>query len=157
MSHTPEFPHDYLFVHFGTDRNGRNWIMQIRIIAQDVEPEEEEAAPEEHKEKFYQIQFMLPLPFETKESYFGDLARLILLINKLCTISGFELSEADRLVFFRYTYLVKKRQISEIVFTSIISTIMTLVDVFAPYLESVANGSRTLAGAILDIEKDRKE
>lgn len=157
MKHTKEFPFDYLFVHFGTDRNDRDWIMQIRIIAQVVEIENEETHQKEDQDKLYQIQFMLPLPFETNETCFGDLARLILLINKLCTLSGFELSEADKLVFFRYTYLLEKNQISEWILTSIISNIVTLSDIFAPYLESIADGKRTLAEAILDIEKDREK
>lgn len=147
LNRSEEYPLDYLFVYLDSDSQDRDWTLQICLLKQTVQEEEYE------EESFYHLQLLLPLPFEVQKEHFPNLARLILKINKTCSVAGFELSEEDNLLFFRNVHLVKGEWVCPDLLLSLINYITDLMKNFSSLLEASAEGHYSFEQSLKEIEK----
>lgn len=148
-----EVPMDYLFVHIGDDLKDRDLIVQINITEQLVDKEDRVTSIEEEPEDLYHLQLLLQFPFDVSLDQLGDLARLLLLINKSSGIPGLELSEPDRKVFWRHVMLVKDEEIDPYILISLVGSLLMTVNVFGDFIESIANGEKTFQEVVEEIQK----
>lgn len=127
-------PVDQLFVALGVDGKERDLVLQLKII--------EETLPEE-SQSVCTIHFFCALPFRVPEQHAGEVARLILLLNKSFGLPGFEFSEVDGVIYFR-TVVPAVKEVAESIVIVVIGNLMSNVDTFASTLEKVAEGKATL-------------
>lgn len=142
-----EIPFDQLFLPMGVDEKGRDLLLQIKVIEEDLSDSYKLYNVNKPASKYHLIQFFLGLPFAAKSECVGEVARLILLLNKSFGLPGFEFSEVDRIIYFR-SVLMTTGVLDELVLIAAIGNLMTYVDTFAETLESVAEGKMTLADVV---------
>lgn len=140
-------PIETLYVAMGPDQEGRDLILQIKLLQENIKQEKEALRLHSTHEEYTIIHFFLPLPFKVEERNLSEVSRLILLINKSLTLPGFEMSEVDRLIYFR-NVLLTGDQVDELLLKTIIGNIILYVDIFSKTLEDVGNGRMTLSDVI---------
>ena len=137
-----EWPFEQLFVPMGVDEQGRDLLLHIKILEEDLSENSESLSLKKESLHFHNIQFHLALPFQIKDDCVGDIARLILLLNRSFGIPGLEMSELDRIVYFRSAILAGQ-EIEEAILLSVIGNIVIQMDVFSSSLETVGTGKQT--------------
>lgn len=150
-----DIPFDQLYIPMGVDEKGRELLLQMKIVEEDLSESYRLYDIDSPQLKFNQIHFFLALPFAVKDECVGEVARLILLLNKSFGLPGFEFSEVDRLIYFRSVLMVAEK-LEELILIAAIGNLMTYVDTFSQTLESVAEGKRTFEGIIKVLQKELK-
>lgn len=148
-----DLPSDQLYVTFGVDEKGRDLLLQIKITEEDLSDSYKLFHLDKKPSKLHLVQFFLGLPFQVKADCVGEVARLILLLNKSFGLPGFEFSEVDRVIYFRSTLMVSGNDIEEMMIIATIGNLMTYVDTFSEILESVAEGKKSLAEVVGEYHK----
>lgn len=113
-----------LSIFLGSDSLKRDLYLQLTLL-------------EMEKKRFCQC--FLPFPFNCKKEVFPDLARLILLINKVSPLPGLGLSEIDQMVTFNYLFPYSRHEFFDF-FPLLISKILFIYEVYQPHLENLAAG-----------------
>ena len=114
----------FLTLQLGEDQYKRKLHLQISLL-------------EVEKKSFCQC--FLPYPFQCKKEHFADLARCILLINKVAPLPGLGLSETDQMVLFQYIFPYSKQEFFDF-FPLLISKILFIYEIYQPHLENIAVG-----------------
>lgn len=89
------------------------------------------------------LQFLVFIPAVFKKSTAGELARLLLYINKELDIPGFGMDETSSLIFFRVMIHVYQNQVPAQTVDSLLNALQMISHTFAPAIASVASGSTT--------------
>jgi Family of unknown function (DUF1790). len=145
-------PFELIYIPMGVDERGRDLLLQIKIAEEDLSGSGgKRLSHGSHSSsgKCHMIQILLALPFLVKDECVGEVARLILLLNKSFSLPGFEFSEVDKLIYFR-TAVMATDQLDGVVLMAVIGNLMAYVDAFADSLEDVAEGRKIIA----DIAKE---
>lgn len=140
---------DQLLISLAPDEKERPRLLIVRSIDQDLCSQDDAIEINVPKKCYYQLQFIVSLPFTVSDSHISDLARLLLLLNKGMELPGFELSEVDRHVFFRTATVFSEDCLDQRIILSYIGMIEMLLDAFSENLEAVATGTRSFR-SILD-------
>ncbi len=142
-----ELPFDQILLPLGVDEQGRDLVLGIKFIEEELSSTQELFSLEKGMSKFFNIQFNYLLPFTIKDEYVGEVARLILLLNHSFGLPGFELSEIDHAIYFRNVLLVGE-EIEEMMVMMVIGNILANVDAFSSSIEAVATGKMSLTDVI---------
>lgn len=140
-------------VNLGGDTLGRERILEIRLDTYLLPPDEELYSQIENKENTEEslVHLFAALPFFIQPGAMADTSRLLMILNKPLDIPGFGLDEKTRLVFFRYSLISHKGQLSSRLLIAMIGTIHLLIDSLSPQIEAVASGKglkETLAATV---------
>lgn len=129
---SPQTPHRYLNVDLDVDPKGRSRVLEMRIDSYSL-PSAKDGAE-------LIIHLFSPYPFLVKEEAVGEMARLMMFLNKGLDTPGFGLDESSKLAFFRYGVLTYNGQQSAQLLMAIIGMIRLLMDTFTDQVEAVAGG-----------------
>jgi hypothetical protein len=127
---------DHVAALLGEDGRGRDVFLHVRIVETDLT--EAIGASSDDANTYHLLQFYVPLPFEVSDGGVVNAARQLFYINRMLELSGFEMSEPDKLIYFRYALPVANGYLEEAVLTSIIGTIEDTVNAFSPQIEETA-------------------
>lgn len=145
LSQGEELKTEQLFVALGPDEKGRDLMLSIRSAELPLNQallQQEEKKQEEPK-SYHLLQFACCFPFRVEEKAFGEMARMLFLLNQGLELPGFELSEAERIVYYRYVLPVVDKHIEEVLLISLFGTVDYLIKSFLPRLESIATGAKS--------------
>jgi len=132
-----EVPFEQLYIILEADSQGRPRAMQLQYV-----PVEASA----HGDHLLQI--VSTLPFQYNAGLAGDVARMILLVNKILELPGFGLSEADKACYYHYVHICPKGEINGPLLLDLLPTFIHYVDEFGPVIEDIASGNKTHQEAI---------
>lgn len=147
---TKEFPFDVVFVYPG-DIGEDKTLIQIRIGKQDMTDMEEIEGLKVAEKGYVHLQFSMPVNVKVKDEAIFDLYRLIHSINKSSEIPGFEFTEAERAVFYRYVMMVTGDGVDPYVLITIVGMMTTFYMTFEGIIKEVAAGVKTYPQAIQEI------
>lgn len=147
-------PLECLFVYLGGDKES---ILQVRVVKQLIETKNDQTGFNYNPQGYYHLQFTWPVHLSIREEAIPDLARLILIINRTCNLPGFEFSEIDKVVYYRYPLLIAGDTIDPNILIVIVGTIILFIMTFAEYLKDVANGNKNLQEVIEEIKHIQQE
>jgi hypothetical protein len=145
LSKGSELEKEQLFVALGPDEKGRDLILSIRSAELPLNQEmlQREGEPQEEPKNFHLLQFACCFPFRVEEKAFGEMARMLFLLNQGLELPGFELSEREKIVYYRYALPVVNKHIEEALLVCLFGTIDYLIKSFLPKLESIAIGAKS--------------
>ena len=133
-----EVPFDQLQILMGADEEGREILCFMQLIFQ-APLEEDLLLPGD-----FFISFLIPLTFDYKQENLIDLCRMMMLINKTLEMPGFILSEAEKMISYRYGYKVNEKNVDYSEVVQIAELLLSKVDLFSSAIEPIANGESTL-------------
>lgn len=151
---TEEVPIDQLFIYLGEDEQNRPLVLHLRIFKQHFQHEPTDNP--ETEVSFHELHFLnffIALPFSVKEESFGELARLVLMINKVCAIPAFGLSEVDKMVYYQCTHLCEEEEMNPDLLLTMIALIMQQIETQLQTFEEVSTGKKTLKSVIEEANK----
>ncbi len=152
-----EIPVDQLLVWLSQDSKKNDHILVIRTTKQDLSKNDKLLGIKSKKKNYQELQLIVKLPFNILDAYIPDLARLILILNKGMELPGFELSEIDRLVFYRHAFVISEDALDKRIMLSLMGMITLLLDTFTETLEAVAIGSKTLQQIVDEVSTQSKK
>lgn len=144
-----EVPIDQIFIYLGEDEQDRPMVLHLRLFKQRFQHDAGEKS--ENEVSFHELHFLnffIALPFTVEEKIFGDISRLILMINKICAIPAFGLSEADKIVYYQCTHLCEEDEMNPDLLLTMIALIMQQIETQLKTFESVATGEKSLTTVI---------
>lgn len=138
-----ELPLDMLYVDLGLDEKDRNLILNIKIISEDFSESKGLFELSKSENAYNIIHLVAGLPFQIKPEYAGEVARLVLALNKSISLPGFEMTEIDHVVYFRNAIMAGS-ELDELIFMTHISNIITHINIFSDIIEDVGEGRKSL-------------
>ena len=149
-------PFDRLLVFLGIDDKERERILEVVESQQQVSPEF--ALPEAANIP-YRLHFRIQLPFEIQDIALNQVASLLLYLNQLIDLPGFELNELEGKVLYRYVWIMQPATLDILPLMAILGAIMLNLGLFANTIETLADGQMSfndlLAQIIQTIETSR--
>jgi hypothetical protein len=133
-----KIPNDQLIVFIGNDASDREKILLITAVEQIMQGEESKAP-----EPYYLVHFHVVLSFAVAPLAASQTGSTLLFINRLLELPGFELSEIEEKVNYRYVLFMHGAHVDKLLLFSIIGNIMMTLDLFGSIIESVAIGQKT--------------
>jgi hypothetical protein len=132
-------PYQRLIVNVGEDSQQRERI--VEITAQ----EQKSLFPQGIKPplvlgQYVRLQFQFVFPFPCQLKALPDVCSFVLFLNRLIELPGFELSEVERKLFYRYVLLANSADIDATLCVSLLGVIMMLLDLLTEPLEKIAGG-----------------
>ncbi len=127
-----EIPYDYLTLFLGNDDQNRAKTIEITTQKQIIDPTKES--------KLFRVQFSSKFPFDIAENSSNQTASLIVFLNRFLELPGFEMSEIDDHIFYRYVLLVNEPGFDEELILSIIGNILMILNLYSHALENVSSG-----------------
>ncbi len=134
-----KLPCDTFFVALGEDYQKRPLLLNIRIFEQEAPKADGDGA-----DKFVFLNYLITYPFGVHQPAFPDIARLILMLNKILPVPGFGLSEMDRMVFYHYTQFTVNGKIDPDAILAQIAMIVHYVNLHTKAFEALATREKTL-------------
>lgn len=132
-----EFPYERLLAFLGVDYKKREKILEVTLQQQEF------AEGDSHAPGYVRLQFQSTLPFDVNELFTSQVASLLLFLNHLLELPGFEMSEVDSKVRYRYVLLTDSQGVDAKVCFAIIGIIILILDLFTETIEKVASGEMT--------------
>lgn len=148
LSHSNDQPTDLVVIAIDPDQEGRERRITLRTSEADLTPMIKEEDQDlrtgklMHHETFLHYYYLFPFTYEDK--VLGDLARLLLFLNKGMDFTGFGLSEADKRVYFQYTLHAPGGQVTTQMAVGVIGLFELMLDSLADKVEAVCTGQKTL-------------
>ena len=138
LSATEHVPLDRLLVSLGIDLKKRERLLEV-IAA-------EQPFPSEYSRPSstllpIRIQFRIELPFHIGDEALNQVASLLLFLNHLIDLPGFELDELKGKAIYRYVWIVHPHMINAPLVMSIIGAITLNLSLFSETIEALADGS----------------
>jgi hypothetical protein len=148
-----QIPFNQLVIALDPDYLDRPRILIIRSISRDLSASDELIGITSEKKSYREIHLIAVLPFQTVENCFAETARFIMLLNKGMELPGFELSEVDRLIFYRHAFVIPEDGLDERILFSLVGMVELLLDSFSESLESVATGKQSLREILEQVQQ----
>lgn len=139
MPKSSEIPFDQLYVALEVEGFDKEVILQLKMVEHALEDPAQRGEGTLHL-----LQFFVGLPFKVREEKIDETIRFLCLINRSFEIPGFEFSEVDRIVYYRYVLMTSENSISTILIQNLLGVIMFILDGFATKIEDIARGKRSL-------------
>lgn len=130
-----------LNIALGPDQMGRERTLELRIDTYLLPPDLQAGETDTDTNSEKVLHLFVALPFFIKPEAMGEVARLLLLLNKPLDIPGFGIDETARLAFFRYGLFTNKGHHAVRLMVALIGVIHLLVDSLTAQIEAVANGA----------------
>lgn len=156
-------PIDQLIVELDRDAQDRSRFLVIRAANQELSSQDALFGINSSPRNYQELQFIVTLPFFVKDEKIFEISRLILLLNKGIELPGFELSEVDHLIYYRYALIVPEDDLDERILLSLIGMIQLLLEAFTEIFEAVATSGLTFrevaikAQLLLESHKKNRE
>lgn len=99
------------------------------------------------------LQVFALLPLQPTPEHYGDLARFVLKLNNYLPLTGFELSEKDGWVFFRYMLACGPEGVDSTLLLDTIWSVAFQIDRYGPLLYGITAGQQTLEQAVKALEE----
>jgi hypothetical protein len=131
-------PVERLQVFLGSDLKNRERMLEIRAGLQQLS-QEITSLPQPQTPPA-RVQFLVQLPFKVKDSALSQVASMLLFLNPLIDLPGFELDELHGRVTYRYVWIIKPEAIDALLILSIVSTILLNLSLCSDNIESLADG-----------------
>jgi len=130
-------PFDRLLVFLGLDLKKRERMLEVIAVEQPIPPEYilPQSTPLPSR-----IQFRTELPFQIQDIALNQVASLLLFLNQLVDLPGFELDELNGKVFYRYVWVIHPHLIDATLMMSIMGAVMLNLSLFSETIESLADG-----------------
>lgn len=132
---TDEFPSERLLAFIGVDYQQRERILEVTLQQQELAEGMAHPIP-----GYVRLQFQSTLSFEVNDMASNQVASLLLFLNHLLELPGFEMSEIDSKVRYRYVLLTDSHGVDAKVCFAIIGIIILILDLFTETIEKVAIG-----------------
>lgn len=139
-------PYERLIVFLGTDYKQRERLLEITLQQQELAEGLMHPIP-----GYVRIQFQSTLPFDMGDLATNQVAALLLFLNQLLELPGFEMIEISNKIRYRYVLLTDARGIDEKVCFAIIGMIMLILTIFTEAIEKVASGTITFNDLLEDV------
>lgn len=149
MPKSAQLPFDQLFISLGADDKERPWILNLRLFEQGFEGDVSTLA-EGTPTRMLFLNFLVTFPFSVVESAFGDISRLILMLNKILPVPGFGLSEPDHVVYYQYTLVSVDGKLDTDGFLTLIGLIVHYMQTHQQTLEEVATLEKSLQTVLIE-------
>ena len=107
-------------------RSGRNLRIQVYFLPQVDDPPV--------------LQYFVTLPYQLRREAMPTLARLLCALNASLPVTGFELSEPNRVVVFRHTHAINVQPLDPGVIAWTLTMIRSATQGFGDLVEAVAGG-----------------
>jgi len=133
----PSASTERLHVLLGLDSKKRERMLEIFGSQQQMNPD---FIIEKSEELPYILQFRTVLPFKVQDMSLSQVASLLLFLNQMGDLPGFELNELEGRVVYRYTWLTVPALIQSNLVMHIMGAIMLNLALFADTIEEVAQG-----------------
>jgi hypothetical protein len=148
--HIPEQLTDGLFVFLDHDKLERERILHISCRPLQFQFPEMKSNQDE---KYYNIQFLIQLPFTAQSLSANQISSLLLFINHNMEWPGFDFDEVNNKISYRYIWLMKDSAIDATLLLNIVATISLNLDLFSETIEQVALGHSTFNEILQKITK----
>ena len=139
---SPEIPYDRLLVFFGLDYKERVKTLEITLqeqeLGQNVTPNKKTM-----NAGLVRVQFQIKLPFLIDPLSGIEVANLLHFLNRFLELPGYEMSELDEEIYFRYIWITHQDVLTPPLLLSIVGIILMNVDLFSQSIESVSSGEKT--------------
>jgi hypothetical protein len=145
-----ELPFDFILVSVEETEAGERPILQISLDKQKIASDEGVEGFPVNSMGYVHMQFSMKPQIELKDEAVVDLLRFLLLINRTAAFPGFEFSESDRAVFYRYTTIVVAEGIDPYILLTIVANITMVYLSFEKYIKAVANREKTFDQVLED-------
>ncbi len=126
---------NWLEIRMGVDEAKRPKTLVLLVIEKDSSSEQNFG---------YFIQFRYLFPFTVQKETIPEMARFILLLNKVIEFPGFGFSESDGKVYFRHDLHSCIKRINEDLLKGVLGYILFMIDSYGPVMESLAEKKKTL-------------
>jgi hypothetical protein len=105
------------------------------------------------KDEFNLLQFYVGLNLQVSPEKLPEIITLILRFNPQLLIGAFEIN-SDNVVYYRYNYVSKERDINGAVIVEILEMIEFIIKVFGYHFGALAEGKQTLEKSLEQARKD---
>ena len=139
-SPSDEIPYPRLMVYLGTDHKDRDQVLEIISQVQEMGEVLKEIPVQPN---YVRVQFQSCFPFTVKDHALHDTTGALMFINRLLDLPGFELSEIDDKLFYRYVLLTTKDEVDKQLLLGIVGNVMLLLDMYTEMIEQLAEGKMT--------------
>lgn len=154
---TNKIPFKRLLVVLDLDDKKRERLVEIIAYEQKVSPE---FALPQSPTLPYRLQFRIDLPFKVQNLALSQVSSLLLFVNQLLDLPGFELNELEGRVSYRYVWIAQASSLDRLSVMSIMGTLILNLALFADTIETLADGQISfndlLAQIIQNVEASRK-
>jgi hypothetical protein len=143
---TESNPVKELILSLDKDRQERPRSLQIKVMKQ-VLPS---SMPKKGIEalSYFHVQFVSKLPFPINRMAAREVESLILFINRTLELPGFEVSELDEAVFYRYAWIIGEKGLDKHIVLGITGVILMTLDLLSDMIEKIASGAITFNQAL---------
>lgn len=132
-------PHDRLVIYGGQDYQRRERLIEVTTQIQQLG----QNLGSKSQVEYIRVQFQLTLPFKVVEFAAKDTASLLLFLNKMIELPGWEFNELEDRIDYRYVLLTKADGVDEDLFAGIIGLILLLAQLFTEVIEQIASGKKS--------------
>lgn len=153
LEKTEAIPANQLVVELDRDIQGRDRYLVIRVANQNLASQDALFGIKSTPRNYQELQLISSLPFFVNDEKIPDISRLILLLNKGLELPGFEFSEVDRLIYYRYAFVVPEDALDERILLSIIGMIQFVLEAFNDLFEAVATGTLTFQEVVEEAQQ----
>lgn len=106
-------------------------------------------------EESHLLQLLVFIPAVIKKGVEGELARLLVYINKELDVPGFGMDETSSLVFFRVMIPTYEEQVHMQVLDSMLNSIQMICQTFSPAIATVSSGGATFADVLKKVKESQ--
>lgn len=141
----------FLSVFLGTDQQQRGYWMNLRVIPQFIMDETTVVEEGDMTPTYYTLTFTMDFPFKTKVSSVANVARLVAFLNSSVHMPGFEFSEVDLQVSYRYVWMGHTGCFKKKVLLGILGNTFLIKQMYGEVLEKVSVGKLTMNEVLEDV------
>lgn len=152
VSKNQNIPFDQLFVRLDVNGLSQEVVLQLRLMEHPLED-----PSNTHNENLHLLQFFVALPLKIRENKVEETLRFLSLINRSLEVPGFEFSEVDLMVYYRYVLMTSEDSISTLLIKNLMGVIMFILDSFSTKIEEIGRGKRTLKEVVEEAIRENQE
>jgi hypothetical protein len=133
-----------LSVFLGDDQQQRGYWMRLRLIPQMLMDQDTEIQDGYMAPTYFSLSFMMDFPFQVKETSVADVARLVAFLNTSSHLPGFEFSEVDLQLSYRYVLMGHMSSFNKNTLMGVLGNAYVIKGMYSEMLEKVAKGKMSM-------------
>ncbi len=147
----------FLSIFLGSDQQHRGYWINLKLIPQFLMDEETEVEEGEMNPTYYALSFTMDFPFKVKTSSVSNVARLVAFLNSSAHLPGFEFSEVDLQVSYRYVLMGHKSAFHKKILVGVVGNAFVIKEMYSEMLEKVCVGKMSMNEVLEDVVERIKE
>lgn len=147
----------FLKVYLGSDQKHRGYWMNLRLIPQLLMDEETVVEEGTMKPSYYALSFTMDFPFKAKVTSVSNVARLVAFLNSSAHLPGFEFSEVDLQVSYRYVLMGHDNSFQQKILVGIIGNAFVIKEMYSEMIEKVCVGKMSMNEVLEEVVERIKE